>query len=139
MAGSLLFDYGLDPGLSTNALALVETVVQSDIWNRALKSHKVYTEIPFQLLLDKKNNPALTTIIRGVIDLIFLENNGWVLVDYKTDAVKSSKDLTRLKGIYTPQLSFYADTWEQITQDKVKEQGLYFISANKYEITSHRS
>ena len=43
------------------------------------------------------------TIIRGLIDLIFEEPDGWVIVDYKTDDLASS-DTPSAIHYYQPQL-----------------------------------
>jgi ATP-dependent helicase/nuclease subunit A len=132
LADSLINEYELEPGLKERALLLVESVMQSDIWKRALKSSRVFTEIPFQILLDEKYKPGLPTIVRGVIDLIFYENHGWVLVDYKTDKIENNKVFNRLITVYTPQLLLYADAWKRITGEKVKEAGLYFTRVDTY-------
>lgn len=132
LAGSLFDEYDLDPGLMAKALVHVESVMQSEIWKRARTSSRVFAEIPFQVLLDEKYKPGLPTIVRGVIDLIFFETGGWVLVDYKTDKIGSSKEYNRLIKLYNPQLELYTDAWKCITGEKVKEAGLYFTKLNKY-------
>ncbi|MBN2534409.1 MAG: UvrD-helicase domain-containing protein [Spirochaetales bacterium] len=134
LADSLIDEYELDPGLTAKALMLVESVTRSGIWKRARMSSRVFTEIPFQVLLDKKYKPGLPTILRGVIDLIFSEDPGWVLVDYKTDRIENDRDIDRLVALYNPQLLLYADAWNRITGETVKEAGLYFTRINEYRI-----
>jgi NAD(P)H dehydrogenase (quinone) len=65
----------------------------SALWRRALGAKRVLTEVPFvtylrpedPLLECKPTAAAVPTILRGVVDLAFLEPDGWVIVEYKTD------------------------------------------------------
>ena len=56
-------------------------------------------------------------LIQGIIDVFFEEPDGIVLLDYKTDRVKSSRELA---GRYHAQLELYQEAIE-----KVKERLLY--------------
>jgi ATP-dependent exoDNAse (exonuclease V) beta subunit len=55
-----------------------------------------------------------------------------VIVDYKTDSVPGGKP-DALVDKYAPQVRLYAQSWERITGEKVKEMGLYFSRANRFE------
>ena len=114
----------LDEKYMEGAINVINSVQKSALWQRALKSDQCYTEIPFQLLLD--DEPALPTMLRGSIDLIFKENEKWILVDYKTDTV-NKKNVNTLIKKYTPQLKTYREAWEKCTQLKVDEMILFFI------------
>lgn len=57
-------------------------------------------------------------IVQGSIDLCFLEDGAWVLVDYKTDR---SDDRDALVARYAPQLRLYARALQTITRRPVKE------------------
>jgi ATP-dependent helicase/nuclease subunit A len=70
-------------------------------------------------------------ILRGVIDLVFREPDGWVIVDYKTDR-SAIHDQDRLKEVYKPQLTQYARAWAQLTGEPVKEVGLLFTETQSY-------
>lgn len=76
--------------------------------------------------------PTGETLVSGVIDLVFLEEKGWVIVDYKTDTVNGKDDLRRLVDYYGPQLDLYRRFWEDITRERVVETGFYFTSINEY-------
>ncbi|MNN99845.1 ATP-dependent helicase/nuclease subunit A [compost metagenome] len=69
--------------------------------------------------------------VRGVIDFLFEEEDGWVIVDFKTDSVTEEK-LQSFIDFYRPQVQAYASEWEQTFGYKVKEAGLYFISLQKH-------
>jgi ATP-dependent helicase/nuclease subunit A len=127
-AGTLLAENDMDRELTGEAVETVQKVTQSDIWKRACRSERRFTEIPFQIL---KEDAPVPTVLRGAIDLIFKENGGWVLVDYKTDVV-SAKNMDALVEKYRPQLQVYAGAWEVCTGEKVFEKGIFFIKADEY-------
>ena len=70
------------------------------------------------------------TIVRGVIDLVFEESDGWVIVDYKTDPAEE-KDLDRLAGKYEDQVREYWEAWMACTGESVKETGIYFVNPGR--------
>ena len=74
---------------------------------------------------------ALPTIRRGVIDLAFLEPEGWVIVDYKTDNV-AEHAIAKLVDHYRPQVRSYAETWQKLVQQPIHEVGLLFTRTNSY-------
>ena len=60
--------------------------------------------------------------VQGVIDVLFDEGDGLVLVDYKTDKVRSGEELA---GRYRLQLELYAEAIETIYGRPVTEKYLY--------------
>ncbi len=86
---------------------------------------------------DSSNNGPV--LVRGVIDLAFLEPSGWVIVDYKTDR-HGKNHLRDLAEHYKEQVLTYAKMWEKITGQTVHETGLYFTYPGTYvEITHKRN
>ena len=87
LAASALTDQGMASDLAETAVQTVRGVMESAIWQRAAASPQRLVEVPFQTLLapDKPTKGDIPTLLRGVIDLVFLEPHGWVIVDYKTD------------------------------------------------------
>ncbi|HSJ09077.1 MAG TPA: PD-(D/E)XK nuclease family protein, partial [Longimicrobiales bacterium] len=73
------------------------------------------------------NGPGMYEIVDGRIDLIFREPDGWVVVDYKSDAAgeRIPADLMRR---YRGQLALYASAWERLTGERVKEKALFFTA-----------
>ena len=119
----------IDTGEKDRLLALIDSIMRSDFWSRVMKSDKKYFEVPFSVKVDngKKNVPFLLT---GAIDLVFYEEDGWVIADYKTDKIKG--DLEDFISYYSSQIKEYVKYWEKITGQKVREAGLYFTSINKW-------
>jgi ATP-dependent helicase/nuclease subunit A len=72
-------------------------------------------------------------LVRGIVDLAFRETAGWVVADWKTDAVTSPADLAERTRRYAPQVRLYADIWTRITGEPVVECGLFFTAGNRYE------
>ena len=135
LAHTALEESGLDPGLSNEVLEVVKSVKSSAIWKRAEKSEKRLAEVPVHVRVQQSGDSghAVPAIMRGVIDLVFKENGGWVLVDYKTDTFHE-KDRQALVEKYRSQLENYAKAWEGATDEKVIEAGLYFTSGSEYVV-----
>lgn len=74
------------------------------------------------------------TLIQGIIDVFWMEEDGIVLLDYKTDRVKCEQELI---DRYQAQLALYAESLERIytTEDgkrgTVKEKLIYSFSLGK--------
>ena len=61
-------------------------------------------------------------LIQGIIDLYFEEADGLVLLDYKTDSVKETKQLLER---YQTQMNLYAQALAAATGKPVKEKLIY--------------
>ena len=129
-AMNLAHEYGLAHDRIDELINTVESVTRSDIWSRAQVAPRCYSELPFETLVTDDGFP---TMVRGVIDLIFEESSGWVIVDYKTDDITAS-DIPEAIGYYRSQLQEYAKHWTAITGNSIKELGLYFTRLNRYEV-----
>jgi ATP-dependent exoDNAse (exonuclease V) beta subunit len=104
-------------------------VQRSEIWARARASQRVLVEVP--LLMQGPSGDLPPTVHRGVIDLVFREPAGWVIVDYKTDLVERGS-LAALVEHYRPQVQSYADAWQALQPERVHEIGLFLTRLNDY-------
>ena len=95
----------------------------SPLGRRMLASPDARREWAFNLRI-----PERRLLVQGMIDCAFLEEDDWVLVDYKTDRVE---DEERFTAIYRPQLAWYAKVVSELTEQPVKECWLYSISRQK--------
>ena len=127
LAEAALAENGMDTGLAPTAVELVHSVLSSEIWRRSKSAEQSVVEVPFHYLLVEDN--SLPVLLRGTLDLAFREQEGWVLVDYKTDQVTGNGHLEALARRYAPQLRLYARAWESCTQEPVKEMLLFFIGS----------
>ena len=101
--------------------------------NKAAMANNLYQEkafvmgqTPKMLFLDEDEEQ--TILVQGIIDVFFRESDGIVLLDYKTDRVKSENELVSL---YERQLQIYADAIEGSFNEKVKELLLYSFHLGK--------
>jgi ATP-dependent helicase/nuclease subunit A len=128
---TLLLEKDLDLQWKNDAIQTVNAVQQSDIWQRAQKIDEKYVEIPFNIKPKSNRESTMPTILRGSIDLVFRENGGWVIVDYKTDS-NAEYEADKLMEYYRPQIENYSEAWEIITNEPVIESGLYFTAIDEY-------
>jgi ATP-dependent helicase/nuclease subunit A len=71
-------------------------------------------------------------VLEGVIDLVFREDGGWVIADYKTD-LGTDPDFVNRVTTYRRQVDLYADAWAQLTGEPVKERVLFFTAQGRIE------
>jgi ATP-dependent helicase/nuclease subunit A len=64
---------------------------------------------------------------------LFLEDKGWIVVDYKTDRIEDQAHLGQLVQYYRPQFELYKNSFEAATGIKVAEAALYFTDRQHYE------
>lgn len=93
----------------------------------AAKRKQLSKEQPFVLGIDAKEiYPDIKgderILVQGIIDVYFEEDGELVVLDYKTDNVRSAKEL---RDRYHAQLDYYAQALEQLLQEKVKEKIIY--------------
>ncbi len=119
---------GLHEKLIPDALAMVRRVTSSEIWQRGLCAKQRYHEFSFTLT-DRSDN-GVERIMKGVIDFLFEEEDGWVIVDFKTDLFEEEYT-SEFVAYYKPQVEAYVQQWERFGY-KVKEAGLYFLEKERY-------
>ena len=136
-----------DPAEKRGLRIVIEIILASEFWQRAMKSDQRLFEVPFSIKTTEKElgrekvklgtkekesslGGDLPVILSGAIDLAFKEPDGWVIADYKTDEIKG--DLQTYIDYYAPQVQLYSRFWQAITGDPVKEAGLYFTSISQW-------
>ncbi|MED0702558.1 MULTISPECIES: helicase-exonuclease AddAB subunit AddA [Aeribacillus] len=122
----------------------VEGIVQffeSPLGRRLKGAKKIFREIPFNLAVPAneiyEKGSSLNTetvIVQGVIDCLFEDDDGLVLLDYKTDAVKDrfpsiEKAKQVLASRYEIQIDLYAKAVESILKRRVDDRYLFFFDA----------
>ena len=76
-------------------------------------------------------NTTDNIILQGAIDCVFEENGKYNIVDYKTDRVTDSKQLTEK---YANQLEIYKYAFEKCKGHEVKDCIIYSLALGKQEI-----
>ena len=95
----------------------------SPLGRRMLASRQIRREWGFNYYRPDRN-----LLVQGVMDCVFREEDGWVLVDYKTDRIEDEESFAES---YRPQLQWYAEALGDLTGIPVKEKWLYSISLRK--------
>ncbi len=93
----------------------------------ASRRGKLFKEQPFVLGVDASeiypdDNSSETILVQGIIDVFFEEEDGLVVLDYKTDRVKTGQEL---KEKYHAQLDYYAQALSRLLEKSVKEKVIY--------------
>lgn len=83
---------------------------------------EIYQDIQKRSQEADENRKEETILIQGIIDVWFEEEDGLVLLDYKTDRVRNA---SQLKELYHAQLDYYAQALEQLLEKPVKEKIIY--------------
>ena len=111
---------------------------QSDLGKRLIKAEKenrIYKEAQFMIgvpmsEMEEDVDSDELVLVQGIIDLYLEEEDGLVVLDYKTDYVEHGKEDVLVKR-YQPQLLWYKRALEQMTGKKVKETLIYSFGVSK--------
>jgi ATP-dependent helicase/nuclease subunit A len=124
--GTAVEDQGLLLWQAGDAVSTVNQVIASGLWKHAKPSKQRLVDVPLAMpVSESESGNGLPTVLRGVIDLVFLEDNGWVIVDYKSERVDES-EITAMANYYQPQVAAYAKVWEDISGQRVSEKCFRF-------------
>ncbi|GIO21654.1 helicase-exonuclease AddAB subunit AddA [Oceanobacillus sp. J11TS1] len=126
------------PEAESVSVSAIVAFLESSIAQLIFKEKKVFKEVPFSLMLPAEKvyanwqDPAKEKVlIQGVIDCIIPSQEGWIILDYKTDRITeeiTDKLEEKLKKRYKTQLDLYRYAIEEIWKQPVTETYLYFFS-----------
>ena len=111
------------PGFAAEVADHAKRVLESEAMGRVQRAKSVLRELPV-VWFDK----ASDTYVEGFVDLAFEEEDGWVIVDYKTDRVEGK--VAALASRYGPQLEAYRRALVA-TGVTVKERGGWFTETGE--------
>ena len=114
------------PGRADDIARLVRRAIDSPLVERALESGHWWRETPVA-------GPVGDGIVEGFIDLLFEEEDGFVIVDYKTDALGSDDEIERAMARYRLQGGGYALALSRATGATVKEVSFLFLEPSREE------
>ena len=115
------------PGRADDIARLARRALDSPLVKRALDSGRWWRETPVA-------GPVGDGIVEGFIDLLFEEEDGLVIVDYKTDALGSDDEIEQAMARYRLQGGGYALALGKATGATVKEVSFLFLEPNR-EVT----
>ena len=114
------------PGRADDIARLVRRALDSPLVKRALESGRWWRETPVA-------GPVGDGIVEGFIDLLFKEEDGFVIVDYKTDALGSDEEIERAMARYRLQGGGYALALSRATGATVKDVSFLFLEPSREE------
>ncbi|MBV7508565.1 helicase-exonuclease AddAB subunit AddA [Bacillus sp. sid0103] len=118
---------------------LIVQFFHSDLGLRYFNAKTINREVPFTLSMHARdvypawNDEEESVFVQGIIDCIFEDEDGLVLVDYKSDRIsdryKGGFEQARsiLENRYKMQINLYTRAIEQIWKRKVTERYLFFF------------
>ena len=113
----------------------IERLFASPLGKRMLAAREPLREFRFSLLLDAETLYPGTRgedlLLQGVVDCCLREADGLVIIDYKTDRVKTGEEIAARAAHYRGQLTAYAAALSRILGKPVKECVLFFLQPGK--------
>jgi ATP-dependent helicase/nuclease subunit A len=121
---------------------LIAAFFETELGSRMLAAKKVKREVPFSLAIpasrvyaDWKGTGSADepVLVQGIIDCLFEDERGLVLLDYKTDAITArfkggfEEGKSVLEERYKVQIHLYAEAVEKILKRPVDEKYLFFF------------
>jgi ATP-dependent helicase/nuclease subunit A len=111
---------------------MLDRFLDSQIWEEVQHAEPVYTEYPLAREVRDNSDPAVR---RGVIDLAYRTEDGWVLVDYKSDCVYGPPaDALTDDHPYAQQIRTYAESWTAVLGEPVHRAGLWFADTGAHVV-----
>lgn len=119
-------DQGADDGLSEEDLTALQESFEASRW--ALKTPQA-VEVPFEVGLGDH-------LLRGRMDAVFGDGEGWIVVDWKTGRVPAERDMSAV----ALQLAVYRYAWAQIISGRLgREVPLDSVRAAFHYVRSGRT
>ncbi len=110
----------------------LNTLFSGELARRIFGADKLYREFKISSFVKLKEISDIDSdeevLIQGISDCVFEENGELVLVDYKTDRVKTGEQLL---SMYKNQINFYKNAVSRALGKNVKEALLYSFSLSK--------
>ena len=108
------------PHRAAEVIRLARVALQSQTVQRAVASGRWWREVPVAA-------PVGESVLEGFIDLLFEEESGLVVVDYKTDVLQTEKEVAERTVHYRLQGGAYALAVQVATGRPVKEVIFLFL------------
>ena len=109
--------------------------VNSNLFSEIKNSNKIYKETPFNMYISAKDVFKFDSdsyddeiMVQGIIDLYFENDDGLIVVDYKSDRLHNEEEF---KTRYSKQLEYYKNALQKITGKKVLKTYIYSFMLEK--------
>jgi len=115
--------------------AMIVEFFSTEIGSRLMTEKNILREFKFSVLEDaSKYDPAVTDekiLFQGVVDCAIIEDDGIVVIDFKTDRVNEDTVQAVADG-YRRQVTVYANALERIYGKPIKKKMLYFFELAQF-------
>ena len=120
------------PTRRDEVVALVERALRNPEVVAALRAHQRWPELPVAAPVDTSRGPV---VIEGIIDLLYEDAAGeLVILDYKSDDVRSESDLASRMSHYKYQGAAYAAAVERATGRRVSAVKFLFLRTDSVQV-----
>lgn len=113
-------------------LSALERLFRSPLGARMRQATALRREFRFSLLLDAgrlyPGAEGERLLLQGVVDCCLEEDGALVIIDYKTDSVRTPEEIAARAALYRGQLLAYREALTRILEKPVKEGVLYFLA-----------
>jgi ATP-dependent helicase/nuclease subunit A len=123
MARALAPSFNLDEAAAGRAADAVARVMELPVMQRARRAPRRWRELALWF-------PDGEDLVEGVVDLVFEEDDGLVVVDYKTDAIGAAQAIAQAAH-HAPQLQLYGRGLAQATGQPVRERLVVFTATGQ--------
>ena len=123
MAAALAPSFGLDAEGARRAGDAAQRALDLPVMHRARSAARLWRELPVWF-------PDGADLVEGIVDLVFEEEGGLILVDYKTDHIADAQALAQAAH-HAPQLQLYGRGLAQATGLPVRERLVLFTSLGR--------
>ena len=100
-----------------------------------LGAKELLREFRFSLLLDAQTlypeSAGEELLLQGVVDCCLVEDDGLVIIDYKTDRVRTDAEIAARADHYRGQLAAYREALRRILGKPVKRCVLFFLTPGR--------
>jgi ATP-dependent helicase/nuclease subunit A len=120
MADALAPSFGLDAATGARAAAAASGALALPVMERARRATRLFRELLVWF-------PEGEELLEGVVDLVFEEDGGLVVVDYKTDAITAEQAMAQAAH-HAPQLQLYARGLAQASGMPVRQRLVLFTA-----------
>ena len=116
-------------------LSALERLFRSELGRRMLAAKEPLRAFRFSLLIDAAElypgAEGEQLLLQGVVDCCLEEDGALVIIDYKTDSVRTEEEIAARAELYRGQLLAYARALTRIFEKPVKEGVLFFLAPGK--------
>lgn len=101
----------------------IQAFYTSIIYQFCVNAVAIYREMPIMFKRDEQ-------VVHGIIDLLIENEDGYIIVDYKTDQVRSDASEEQLVLAHKNQMTAYTQTLRDIYPNKKITSYLYYLHTN---------